>query len=127
MCVLLNTCAFAMRMMTVVLKTYSVRRCCTATCTKQSYQRRDAEEKGKQKSQRTGQTQEEEAAVLGADVHVSKAVRLCKNGPDREHICSGTCQVAISFSFAVVLALPVFLTMNTVWGPSFSHMICALL
>ncbi|DBB18654.1 TPA: hypothetical protein ACH3X3_000271 [Trebouxia sp. C0006] len=72
-----------------------MRRCCTATCTKQSYQRRDAEEKGKQKSQRTGQTQEEEAAVLGADVHVSKAVRLCKNGPDREHICSGTCQESI--------------------------------
>ena len=65
--------------------------------------------------------------TVGADVHVSKAVRSHKDGPDREHSCSMTCQVAISFSFAVVLALPVFLTMNTVWGPSFSHMICALL
>lgn len=34
---------------------------------------------------------------------------------------------AISLSFAVVFALPVFLTMNTVFGPSLSHMICALL
>ncbi len=39
-----------MCVVTVVLKTYFGRLCCTATCIKQSNQRRDAEKKGKQKS-----------------------------------------------------------------------------